>query len=483
MKRSLFDFANSVGSKGDNGQSKGGKSGVDVNNGGKTEILRSPDLSFFVPPSTVPTHHEAKLLVDIVSPKTLSAVLGHVDAKRSILQYLTSASTRSKRALLLSGPSGCGKTLLATLAIQETLHQKWDMLDDDVDVSDAITNLSKKKSLSGKPWCALIECIEGLSQSGERASLLKAIKTSKIAMILTCDDAFEPSNKPFREACVHVRMAQNDTNTILRILFKAGEVYGLKLSPETASNILVSSNQNARLALNTLQLLATTKKTARKGAALSSADETFNLFTSTSQLCAATPGSFEKALVVSSGDSDMFLCLLQQNAASSASFSLTKSKWSLASLMDAYSSADVVTKRFFIEEGTFIATLSTKLNLTLQKPEKQSVFPQLYCMISSIKSRRERLPIAAGVLAMAFLGDERPLFNDKASFVQDIASSSRLNLLSQVRPSGIDAHDTLLVLKCRVNGRSDYRVLKSEGLYVVGDAQANTWIQKGIFSI
>ena len=476
MKRSLFDFAN--------GANGGGIKGGDVGCGGsmkggvKTEILRSPDLSFFKPSTT---NQEASLLVDIVSPKTLSAVLGHVDAKKSILQYLTSASTRAKRALLLSGPSGCGKTLLATLAIQETLHQKWDMLEED-DVFEAITNVSKKKSLSGKPWCALIECIEGLSQSGERASLLKAIKTSKIAMILTCDDAFEPSNKPFREACVHVRMGQNDANTILRILFKAGEVYGLKLSPETASNILISSNQNARLALNTLQLLATTKKTARKGAALSSADETFNLFTSTSQLCAATPGSFEKALVVSSGDSDMFLCLLQQNSASSASFS-PKVKNALSNLMDAYSSSDLITKRFFIEEGTFIATMTTKLNLTLQKPEKQSSFPQIFCVMSSLKSRRERLPIAAGVLAARFLGEERPLLGLGASFVQDIASSSHLNLLSQIRPSGIDAHDILLVLKCRANGRSDYRVLKGEGLHVVGDAQANTWIQKGLFSL
>jgi DNA polymerase III delta prime subunit len=482
MKRSLFDFTNAGGSKGgngqiDNGQSKGGKSGVDVNDV-KTEILRSPDLSFSIP--STPFHNqEASLLVDIVSPKTLSAVLGHVDAKKSILQYLTSPSTRSKRALLLSGPSGCGKTLLATLAIQETLHQKWDMLDD-VDFSEAITNVSKKKSLSGKPWCALIECIEGLSQSGERASLLKAIKTSNIAMILTCDDAFEPSNKPFREACVHVRLGQNDANTILRILFKAGEVYGLKLSPETASNILISSNQNARLALNTLQLLATTKKTARKGAALSSADETFNLFTSTSKLCAATPGSFKRALLVSSGDSDMFLCLLQHNSAFSSSH---KNNMALSNVMDAYSSSDLMTKRFFIEEGTFIAAMSTKLNLTLQKAEKQSLFPQIFCVMSSLKSRRERLPIAAGVLATAFLGEERPLFNDKASYVQDIASSSHLNVLSQVRPSGIDAHDTLLVLKCRTNGRSDYRVLKSEGLHVVGDAQANTWIQKGLFSL
>ena len=283
MKRSLFDFAKAKEAKGGSTESEK-KSKITPQ---FEQILRPPDLTFLTSlPSKIQTHqtqtHDT-LLIDIVRPKTLNTVLGHVDAKKSILQYLNSPTTRTKPALLLSGPSGCGKTLLASLAIQEALYQKWDdcILDlskeSDDSISVAIENLSKKKSLSGKPWCALIECIEGFSGE-ERTSLLKAVKASKIAMIFTCDDAFEPTNKSFREACFHVRMGQNDSNTILRILFKAGEVYGLKLSPETASSILINSNQNVRLALNTLQLLATTKKTARKGAPLSSADEAFNLF-------------------------------------------------------------------------------------------------------------------------------------------------------------------------------------------------------------
>ena len=509
MKRSLFDFAGAT-----NGGTQSDKKSKITPQltliTSAEQILRPPDLTFLTSSSnpkkeSIQSHQtQDTLLVDIVRPKTLNTVLGHVDAKKSILLYLTSPTTRTKPALLLSGPSGCGKTLLATLAIQEAMYQKWDdrILDlskeSEDSISVAIENLSKKKSLSGKPWCALIECIEGFSGE-ERTSLLKAVKASKIAMILTCDDAFEPANKPFREACLHVRMGQNDSNTILRILFKAGEVYGLKLSPETASSILINSNQNVRLALNTLQLLASTKKTARKGAPLSSADEAFNLFTSCSQLCAATPKSFERSLVISSGDSDMFLSLLQQNYVSSASFppGSIKTSESLANVAEAFSFSDIFMKRFLIEEGTFIATLSTKINLTVQKAEKQSSFPLYFSIMSSLKSRKDRLPIAAGVLSHKFLGEERPLYiqgekanNNKktktkkpTTFVQDILPHSYLTLLSQIRPSGLDAHDTLLVLKARVNGRSDFRVLKGEGLYVVGDAQANTWIQKGVFAI
>lgn len=506
MKRSLFDFAKAKG--GSTESEKKAKITPQLSLTSAEQILRPPDLTFLTSlPSQIQTHQtqiQDTLLIDIVRPKTLNTVLGHVDAKKSILQYLNSPTTRTKPALLLSGPSGCGKTLLATLAIQEALYQRWDdrILDlskeSDDSISVAIENLSKKKSLSGKPWCALIECIEGFSGE-ERTSLLKAVKASKIAMILTCDDAFEPANKPFREACFHVRMGQNDSNTILRILFKAGEVYGLKLSPETASSILINSNQNVRLALNTLQLLATTKKTARKGAPLSSADEAFNLFTSCSQMCAATPKSFERSLVISSGDSDMFVSLLQQNYVSSTSFPAGSQKTldSLSSVAEAFSFSDIFMKRFLIEEGTYIATLSTTINLTLQKPEKQSSFPLCFSIMSSSKSRKDRLPVAAGVLSYKFLGEERPLFiqgeknkdnqNKKtkkpnSSFVQDILPNSNLTLLSQIRPSGLDAHDTLLVLKARVNGRSDFRALKGEGLYVVGDAQANTWIQKGVFA-
>lgn len=512
-KRSLLDFIGVGGGSRDANLTM--KKQIEV-------VLRPPDLSSICPPHFLQQKHlfsdvKAKdecLLVDIVRPKTLSSILGHHDAKKAVLNYLSSPESRAKPALLLSGPTGCGKTLLASLAISESNYQLWDdrVLDLSKDSEDSIAasldSLSRRKSLSGKPWCGLIECIEGLAPD-EKTALLKSIKTTKTAVILTCDDAFEPSNKSFRENCIHVRMSQNDSNTILRILFKAGEVYGLKLSPETASSLLTNSNQNVRLALNTLQLLATTKRTARKGAPLSAADETFNVFTSCSQLCAATPKSFEKALVISSGDSDMFVSLLHQNCVSSSSFPLMKTSLNLANVFDTFSASDVFLKRFFMDEGTFMTTLSIKINLCVEKPEKQASFPLCYSIMSSLKSRKDRLPLAAGSLSELFLGEERPLYDSNSrlnlklksrkedsskttgkkaeikDFVRDISPQSNLLLLSQVRPSGLDAHDTLVVLKSRVNGRggAEFRSLKKEGLFVTGDAQANEWIQKGVFKV
>jgi DNA polymerase III delta prime subunit len=479
MKRSLFEFTQS-----------------------KHEtitVLTSPNLSTFsfdTETSEKKKKPEHDLLVDIVRPKSLHEIIGHTEAKKIVLQFLDQNQNQNqKRALLLSGPTGCGKTLLARLAIEHTKFQIWDdqILDMSESIYDAIQNLSSKKSLSGKPWCAFIECIEGFVGE-ERASLLKIIKTSKTPLILTCDDAFEPSNKPFREACIHVRMHQNDTNTILRILFKAGEIYGLKLSPETASNILTNSNHNARLALNTLQLLATTKKTARKGAPLSAADETFNLFTSCSQLCAGTPLAYEKSIQISSSDSDMFISLLHQNCAASSSFrtsTKTQPISTLSTLLEHFSYSDLLMKRFLVDEATSIPTYSMKVHLCIQKPEKISSFPQYFSMLSSKKARTNRLCVSAGVLAEAFLGQERPLYVDEkklkrsktkssVSFTRDVLSQ-RYMFLSQIRPSGLDAHEILVVLRALVNKRSDYKILKKENLYVTGDPQANAWIQNGVF--
>jgi DNA polymerase III delta prime subunit len=489
------------------------------------QILKPPNFEFFtenqkkqsndIDKNLVFSNNDNTLLVDIVRPRTLSGILGHVECKKQVLNFLKEPEKRIKQALLLSGPTGCGKTLLASLAIQEANYEKWDdsILDlskdsNDVSIEQAIINLSQRKSLSGKPWCAVIECIEGFA-SEERTSILKAIKTSTIPIIITCDDAYDSSNKVFRESCTHVRMYQNDTNTILRILFKAGEVYGLKLSPETASNILVNSNQNVRLALNTLQLLATTKKTAKKGSALSSADESFNLFTACSRLCAATPNAYEKSLVISSGDSEMFISLLYQNSLSSTSFS-NPIMLNVSKLMDSFVQSDLLMNQFLIEEGTLLCSLSAKLSMTVPTPEKQSYFPLYYSIMSSKKSRKDRLSFASGILSELVLGEERPLYthsshtltqiqtqtqtqtqtqntkkskkkSTETSFVRDILPDSKLILLSQIRPSGLDAIDTFLVLRSRVNGRNDIKTLKHEGLYITGDPQANTWIQKGIF--
>ena len=137
--------------------------------------------------------------------------------------------------------------------------------------------------------------------------------------------------------------------------------------------------------------------------------------------------------------------------------------------------------------------------MTVPTPEKQSYFPLYYSILSSKKSKKNRLSLASGILSELVLGEERPLYthsnhlNTKAnlkkskkkitetSFVRDILPDSNLVLLSQIRPSGLDALDTFLVLRSRVNGRNDIKILKHEGLYVTGDPQANTWIQKGIF--
>jgi DNA polymerase III delta prime subunit len=504
-KRSLLDFINgSLSSKNE-----------DIKNE-SVQILRPPTFEFFnesqkkesneIEKSLILSSPNNTLLVDIVRPRTFSNILGHIQCKKQVLNFLKEPEKRTKQALLLSGPTGCGKTLLSTLAIQEANYEKWDdsILDlskdsNDVSIEQAILNLSQRQSLSGKPWCAVIECIEGFG-SEEKTSILKAIKTSTIPIIITCDDAYDSSNKVFRESCTHVQMYQNDTNTILRILFKAGEVYGLKLSPETASNILINSNQNVRLALNTLQLLATTKKTARKGAPLSSADESFNLFTACSRLCAATPQAYEKSLVISSSDSEMFISLLYQNCLSSTSFS-NPSMLNVSKLMDSFVESDLLMNQFLIEEGTSLCSFSAKLSMTVPTPEKQSYFPLYYSILSSKKSKKNRLSLASGILSELVLGEERPLYTHsnhlntntklnlkktkkkitETSFVRDILPDSRLVLLSQIRPSGLDALDTFLVLRSRVNGRNDIKILKHEGLYVTGDPQANTWIQKGIF--
>ena len=464
----------------------------------RDQILRGPDIEHTIVVKKSKFENqtiESNLLVDVVRPTKLSDVHGHQDAKKTILHYLLSEkSARIKPCLLVSGPNGCGKTLLSTLCIQETNHVKFE-LDDSSELEESLQNVSGKKSMNGRPTCAFIECLEGFLTE-ERSTLLKFAKKSTVATIFTCDDAFDPSMKSFREACLHVRLNQNDNNTILRILFKAGESYGIKLSAESASNILVSSNQNVRLALNTLQLLASTKRTARKGAPLSNADEAFHLFKSCASMCAATPHSSEKAFNVSSGDSDMYLALLQNNCASSLSFPIKPGKTSIAlsNMMDVFAQTDLLQKIFLTEQSSSLAIMSVFNNLTISKPEKMASFPQCYSILSSKRTRQERLSVAAGCFYEKFLGEPHEFYVHSASkskkqvtkqpksrFVQDI-KCPKLVMLSHIRPSGLDAHDILYLLREKTEKRTNFRVLKEDNLYVTGDAVANNWIQKGVFS-
>jgi AAA+ superfamily predicted ATPase len=136
MKRSLFDFAMRPSSSptpfpiplSSSSAPSTALSTAQKGNDFYNKVLKGPDLQCF---STVqslePSPKKSRLLIDVVKPQTLSSVIGHSDAKKTILTYLLNPESRLKPVLLISGPSGCGKSLILNLALKETNFQKFEL--------------------------------------------------------------------------------------------------------------------------------------------------------------------------------------------------------------------------------------------------------------------------------------------------------------------------------------------------------------------
>ncbi|KAF6214098.1 hypothetical protein GE061_011829 [Apolygus lucorum] len=246
---------------------------------------------------SAPKLREAKfqLWVDKYKPGNLKAIIGQQGEKSNVnklvkwLKAWHSNQTGDKKipkpspwakddsgaffkAALLSGPPGVGKTTTAHLVCKE--------LDLDVvefNASDTrskrllheeITELLSSKSLTpfvqggyatSKNHVLIMDEVDGMAGNEDRGGiqeLISLIKGSKIPVICMCNDRNHPKIRSLVNHCFDLRFfkprADQIKGAMMSICFKEG----LKIKPDVLNNIITSTNQDIRLVLNHLSMLA-----------------------------------------------------------------------------------------------------------------------------------------------------------------------------------------------------------------------------------
>ncbi|XP_014246780.1 replication factor C subunit 1-like [Cimex lectularius] len=176
------------------------------------------------------------------------------------------------KAALLSGPPGIGKTTTAHLVCKEL---NMDLVEYNASCTrskkmlhDEITELLTSKSLShyahggsstSKTHVLIMDEVDGMAGNEDRGGvqeLISLIKCSKVPIICMCNDRNHPKIRSLSNYCFDLRVnrprMEQIKGAMLSICFKEG----LKIKPNILTDIIMSTNQDIRLVLNNLSLLA-----------------------------------------------------------------------------------------------------------------------------------------------------------------------------------------------------------------------------------
>ncbi|BES91545.1 replication factor C (activator 1) 1, 145kDa [Nesidiocoris tenuis] len=178
------------------------------------------------------------------------------------------------KAALLSGPPGVGKTTTAHLVCRELgldlvefnasdtrskklLHQE---------ISELLTSKSlnsfAKGGLATSKRVLIMDEVDGMAGNEDRGGmqeLIDLIKNTKIPVICMCNDRNHPKIRSLVNYCFDLRFfkpkADQIKGAMLSICFKER----IKIKPDVLANIIASTNQDVRLVLNHLSVLAARK--------------------------------------------------------------------------------------------------------------------------------------------------------------------------------------------------------------------------------
>jgi DNA polymerase III delta prime subunit len=283
----------------------------------KKRKIESPIVKPFVEPSihfSIPVILETKKSwEDFARPSSINDVKGQEEGKKTIFEWLKNPL----KPLLLCGPSGCGKTCLIKTCLESVGYWIWDesLLAENDTLSEAIKHF--KITQGFKKTAVLIECIEGI-HSEERKGLISAIDSknvSNIPIIFTTDDDFNKSAKLIKKKCFFLKLKKLDSMISKKLLIDIAQKHTFPLSINSAENLLESSQDNVRQAINSMQFMILTKHRQKTNgeSALKECDDKFDIFNITRQICSGIFNEQLESLVKS--DIDFFLNMIIENHA------------------------------------------------------------------------------------------------------------------------------------------------------------------------
>jgi len=196
-------------------------------------------------------------------PKKLKEIVGQLESRGKIINFIENFSAQKKKAILIYGPSGTGKTSLVYALAHDFNYEIIELNASDFrnkyQIKDVIGNAMKQQSFFKKGKIMLIDEVDGITGTKDRGSiqeLLRIIEKTSYPIIFVANDPWKAKLRPLRSKTRFIELKPLNEDEIIFLLKRISKKEKLKISADTLKAISVMSKGDARAAITDLQVLS-----------------------------------------------------------------------------------------------------------------------------------------------------------------------------------------------------------------------------------
>ncbi|UZE94252.1 MAG: replication factor C large subunit [Candidatus Pacearchaeota archaeon] len=200
-------------------------------------------------------------------PRKLKDIVGNVEARKKILDFVKNFPIQRRKAVLLYGPAGSGKTSIAYALASEFDYEIIELNASDFrnkqQIKEIIGQAIQQKSLFSKGKIILVDEIDGITGTRDRgglSELMRLIIGTCYPIILVANDAWQAKLRPLRSKTQFIELKALDKESIVSLLQKTSKKEKLKISSDAFETISITARGDARAAITDLQILASVRK-------------------------------------------------------------------------------------------------------------------------------------------------------------------------------------------------------------------------------
>jgi hypothetical protein len=161
-------------------------------------------------------------MLEKYKPTKFSEIIGNKTAVQTLGRWLLTWPAISS-CVLVSGPCGVGKTLSIELLTKQPEYNVMEVNSDDERNDGFIQSrvapfVKTKKNIWGKSNILIVNDVDVSNDNGFLGALCGCLKETKIPIILTCNDRYEPKIKTLASLCTDIKFFKPTSQEICRYI-------------------------------------------------------------------------------------------------------------------------------------------------------------------------------------------------------------------------------------------------------------------------